>query len=133
MGKAEMKQEPLWSSLEVTRPAREEWLKLMVGGAIDGAILRLNDLKEQGNIHIMIRLGRERASCYDCGLDYRDPAWIEAVVDDEVWRIISPTHDEGGLLCINCMARRLVEHGLDQVKVSITAGVFVLRDLDSPS
>ncbi len=61
-------------------------------------------------------------SCYDCHLPYEDPCWIEAVVSNDVWALISPTGDEGGILCIGCMAKRLVKIGLADVPVILTAG-----------
>ncbi len=48
-------------------------------------------------------------SCDDCGLEYDSDAWIEAIIPDKVWCDISPTGDEGGILCISCIARRLME------------------------
>lgn len=65
-------------------------------------------------------------ACYDCGALYGDPAWIEAVVPHDVWNAhISPTGDDGGILCIACMARRAVAAGLESVPVRLTAGPFV--------
>lgn len=56
--------------------------------------------------------------CYDCGLKYGSPSWIEAIVPNEVWEIISPSYHKGaGLLCISCIARRCVEAGLKYVPV----------------
>ena len=43
--------------------------------------------------------------------------WIEAVVPNEVWSMISPSeHEGGGILCILCMAKRLAKLGLMDVK-----------------
>jgi len=41
---------------------------------------------------------RENEQCQDCGSPYK------AVyrVPDDVWRLISPTDDGSGLLCIDC-------------------------------
>ena len=57
------------------------------------------------------------AKCYDCGLNYQDSGWIEAIIPDKVWNDISPTGDEGGILCITCIARRLVSRGYRRVPV----------------
>lgn len=32
---------------------------------------------------------------------------IDTLVDDDLWKEISPTKDEGGLLCAACMADRI--------------------------
>jgi hypothetical protein len=61
--------------------------------------------------------------CYDCGFPYDDPAWIEAVVPHFIWNdYLSPTGDEGGILCIQCIARRAIASGFERVPVLLTAG-----------
>lgn len=62
--------------------------------------------------------------CYDCRLPYTSIAWMDAVVSNEIWAKISPTGDEGGLLCISCMARRCQWLDLDSVPMKITSGPF---------
>lgn len=70
---------------------------------------------------------RPQGCCYDCGLSYRDPGWIEAVVPDVVWSIINPTyHETAGLLCINCISSRCAEAGLVNVPVAFS-GMEPLR------
>lgn len=65
--------------------------------------------------------------CYDCGLEYDSASWIEAIVPNEIWEIISPTYHKGaGLLCISCIARRCVEAGLNDVPV-LMCGMEPLR------
>lgn len=64
------------------------------------------------------------ASCYDCGLEYGGSAWSDVVVLPDIWRKISPTGDEGGLLCFNCMCDRLSHLGLGGVAMQITSGPF---------
>lgn len=64
-----------------------------------------------------------KLACHDCGAPYDDPAWVEAVAPHDVWnQHLSPTGDEGGILCIGCMARRAVVAGLSEVPIKITAG-----------
>lgn len=57
--------------------------------------------------------------CYDCGLSYGSEGWIETDMPDDVWRQISPTGDHGGILCITCIARRLVRLGVPQTTVLV--------------
>ena len=52
--------------------------------------------------------------CYDCGLEYGGKSWIETSIPDKIWKRISPTGDDGGLLCISCIVRRLREIGCDR-------------------
>jgi hypothetical protein len=63
-------------------------------------------------------------SCYQCRLPYGGDHWVEAVVEHDVWAKISPTGNEGGILCINCMANRLHRLGIYDVPVKLTAGPF---------
>ena len=55
--------------------------------------------------------------CYDCGLPYDGPGWIEAIIPDKVWDFISPTGDQGGILCINCISKRCAEKGLSRIPI----------------
>jgi len=81
--------------------------------------------------------------CYECGLDYQDPGWIEAIIPDKIWNEISPTGDQAGLLCITCISRRLIKKGYKNVPVWLQgteaiksvcgslehpANVFILRN-----
>ena len=68
------------------------------------------------------------AKCYDCGLEYGDPGWIEAVIPDKVWNEISPTGDQGGILCITCISRRLVKKGYKNIPVFL-CGIEPLRPI----
>ena len=67
--------------------------------------------------------------CYDCGLWYGCDAWADVVVKDEVWELINPSeHKGGGLLCFNCMNRRLAFLGLEDVPAIIGSGPFVIAE-----
>jgi len=60
---------------------------------------------------------KNKVGCYDCGLEYGGDAWIEAVIPDKVWEVISPSHNQGGILCISCIARRLTEYGFKNIPI----------------
>ena len=63
--------------------------------------------------------------CYDCGLYYGCDAWADCVVSADVWELINPSYEKGGgLLCFNCMNRRLEFLGLEQVPLDIGSGPF---------
>ena len=64
----------------------------------------------------------ERLTCFDCPQLYEADDWVEAVIPCEAWDQISPHEEGGGVLCVSCMARRLVAAGLNHVPVEITAG-----------
>lgn len=60
-----------------------------------------------------------KAKCYDCGIEYGSPGWIEAIIPDKAWDAIRPngTRPGNGLLCINCISKRLAERGYSKVPV----------------
>lgn len=61
---------------------------------------------------------RMQGCCFDCGRRYGDEyGFPDLVVSDDVWLKISPTGDEGGLLCPSCICRRLYIAGLQTVAV----------------
>ena len=57
--------------------------------------------------------------CYDCGLEYGGDSWIEAIIPDKVWNKISPTGNQGGILCISCIAKRLRKLNINIGKIPI--------------
>jgi len=58
------------------------------------------------------------ACCFDCKTPYSDFI-CDLTIQDGLWRIISPTKDEGGLLCPMCMIKRIYELGLPSVNVVV--------------
>lgn len=51
--------------------------------------------------------------CFDCGLPYSDDAGFQdLIIPDEVWRQISPDGENNGLLCPNCICKRLYDKGI---------------------
>lgn len=52
------------------------------------------------------------AKCDDCGLGYGDDGFHDFIVSNDVWRRISSTGDDGGLLCPTCLVRALVKAGI---------------------
>lgn len=68
---------------------------------------------------------RMQGCCFDCGRRYGDEyGFPDLVVSHEVWSVISPFGDEGGLLCPSCMCRRAHLAGLSGVTVTFTSGPF---------
>jgi len=61
--------------------------------------------------------------CYDCGLYYGCDAWADVHLPNDVWDMINPSeYKGGGLLCLNCITRRLEFLGLEEVPFEITSG-----------
>lgn len=52
-------------------------------------------------------------ACYDCGLPYKSPRFADFVVPDAIWERISPTGDEGGILCAACILGKLTLLGIE--------------------
>lgn len=66
--------------------------------------------------------------CGGCGLLYSSPGWCDVVIPDDDWLAISPTGTGGGVLCLTCMASRLVLLGRTDVPMAVTSGPFVHSD-----
>lgn len=69
--------------------------------------------------------------CYDCGLDYDDPGFADLVVPHNIWNVISPTGDEGGLLCPTCIVRAAVRVGLNNIQAIFRSGPFFTEKSDA--
>jgi len=68
---------------------------------------------------------RMKGCCLDCGRKYGDEfGFPDLVVSPDVWKIISPTGDEGGLLCPSCMCRRAADAGLSNIPAVFRSGPF---------
>lgn len=63
-------------------------------------------------------------ACYDCGLTYGGPGWVETCIPIDDWNAISPTGRHGGLLCITCIAIRLEQAGRKDVPIILGSGPF---------
>jgi hypothetical protein len=69
-----------------------------------------------------------RGSCYDCGRRYgNEHGFPDLVVSNETWIMISPTGDEGGLLCPSCMCRRAADLGIENAPAKFMSGPFCVQ------
>ena len=72
------------------------------------------------------KLGRKQpptVGCEDCGRPYGDAhGFPDLVIPNEIWRQISPSGDEGGLLCPSCICKRLYDKGISNVSGSFMSG-----------
>ena len=56
---------------------------------------------------------RLQGCCIDCGRKYGDEhGFPDLVIPNDAWKAISPTGDDGGLLCPSCICRRLHDAGI---------------------
>lgn len=62
-------------------------------------------------------------SCYDCRRPYGDEhGFPDLIIPLEAWERISPTGDEGGLLCPSCICARLHRAGVRGVPAAFMSG-----------
>jgi len=72
------------------------------------------------------------AQCADCSRPYGDEyGFPDLVIPNEAWRRISPTGDDGGLLCPNCICARLHKAGMTGVYGAFMSGP--IRSVDEPT
>ena len=72
------------------------------------------------------------AACADCGLHCDDPGYADFVAADDVWKSVSPTGDEGGILCANCMVYRAAARSI-KAGGRFTSGPFAESDWRKPA
>ena len=60
--------------------------------------------------------------CYDCGEPYGSPRFQDLIIPLDIWERISPTSDEGGLLCPNCICARLSAAGISDCPAAFFSG-----------
>lgn len=71
-----------------------------------------------------------RDGCQDCGRDYgSDNGFPDLIIPNEYWRQISPTGDNGGLLCPSCICKRLADKGFRDIPAAFMSGP--IKSVDS--
>lgn len=71
------------------------------------------------------------ARCFDCFRLYGDQdGFPDLIIPDEAWRKISPTGDDGGLLCPSCICARLHLAGMRNVYGAFMSGP--VRSVEEP-
>lgn len=69
-------------------------------------------------------------SCHDCGRPYGDEhGFPDFIIPNYIWRQISPTGDDGGLLCPSCICARLHKAGKQQIEGAFMSGP--IKSVDS--
>jgi len=66
--------------------------------------------------------GETEVYCYDCNRPYGDGGFPDLVLPNDVWAAISPTGDEGGMLCPSCICKRLADRGFENVPAVFRSG-----------
>lgn len=63
------------------------------------------------------------AYCDDCGRQYgNEYGFPDLIITKEAWHRISPSGDDGGLLCPSCICKRLAAAGLREVEGAFMSG-----------
>lgn len=70
-------------------------------------------------------------NCADCNEPYGSARFPDLIIETWAWVKISPTGDEGGLLCPNCICERLHIEGI-YCRGVFTSGQLALID-DEPT
>lgn len=60
--------------------------------------------------------------CYHCSESYGSERFRDLIVPNDIWVQISPTGDEGGLLCPNCICAALEAKGITQCPAAFMSG-----------
>ena len=68
------------------------------------------------------------AKCFDCGVPYGENGFEDLIIPNDIWHRISPTGDDGGLLCAVCICNRLTQAGIRGVP-----GAFMSGPIDTVS
>lgn len=107
----------------IDRALRERTGAIQVKDAIMESLIadarKLRFVNEQGTARIV---EGGKLACLDCAEPYASPRFHDLIIDDDAWRVIAPNHDEGGLLCPNCICARLEAAGLRNVGHKFTTG-----------
>jgi len=73
--------------------------------------------------------GPSGGCCYDCGRPYgNEHGFPDLIIPNEIWRRISPTKDNGGLLCPSCIVKRVSDLGCGTYSV---VGAFMSGPIKS--
>jgi len=63
------------------------------------------------------------AACADCARPYgTETGFPDLIIPLDIWRQISPTGDEGGLLCPGCICGRLERRGFSDIPGAFMSG-----------
>lgn len=64
-----------------------------------------------------------KAYCDDCSREYgHEHGFPDLIIPNAVWRRISPTKDNGGLLCPSCICKRLHDIGIQDCEAAFMSG-----------
>ncbi len=75
----------------------------------------------------------EEVTCHDCNRPYGDEyGFPDLVLPNATWAAISPTGDEGGMLCPSCICKRLADRGLEDVPAVFRSGPCCALRTDAP-
>ena len=70
-------------------------------------------------------------SCHDCHRPYgAEHGFPDLIIESGAWRKISPTGDDGGLLCPGCICKRLHDAGMSNVYGAFMFGP--VRSVEEP-
>lgn len=68
-----------------------------------------------------------KARCVRCDCPYGSHGFHDLIVPDNIWKQISPTGDDGGLLCPTCIIAAMEDLGLKGIPVYFASGPACLE------
>jgi hypothetical protein len=74
-------------------------------------------------------IAESEGGCDDCGRPYASGGFPDLIITKDAWQRISPTGDDGGLLCPSCICQRLHDAGMSQVEGAFMSGPIKSVDL----
>lgn len=66
-------------------------------------------------------------TCQDCGFAYGHKDWIDVVVPNDQWELLTGKSDGSGILCAGCMARRAARLKDKNGAPLFSAGILVFE------
>jgi hypothetical protein len=61
--------------------------------------------------------------CHDCNRPYgNEHGFPDLIIPYEIWKQITPTSDDGGLLCPSCICKRLHDGGFSRIPAAFMSG-----------
>lgn len=68
---------------------------------------------------------RPKGKCFDCLMPYKEFP-CDMVIQNDLWEVISPSYDYGaGLLCPNCICKRIMSLGVTRVLVTVDTSELI--------
>ena len=118
MSNDKLREAAVTALIALRKMAKEESTPVRLEIGIDATIALNAALADSADARTALR-----TDCVDCGRNYGDEyGFPDLVLPNDTWAAISPTGDEGGMLCPSCICKRLVDRGFEDVPAVFRSG-----------